>query len=61
MTALVWVATDLRAILAAHVAFQLMDRRRLRATHDVEGDGLVVNWLRAEAPWVSLIVAGILA
>jgi hypothetical protein len=41
MTALVRVASDLRAIFATHVALQLVDRRRLRPTHNVEGDGLV--------------------
>lgn len=30
-----------RAILEAHVALQFMDRRRLRTTHYVEGDGLM--------------------
>jgi hypothetical protein len=41
MAALVGIATDLRAILAAHAALQLMDRRRLRSSHDVQGDGLM--------------------
>ena len=41
MAPLVGIATDLRAILAAHVAFQLMNRRRLRSPHDVERDGLM--------------------
>src|SRR5258708_39189549 len=41
MAPLVGVATDLRAILAAHVSFQFVDRRRLRPAHDVQGDGLV--------------------
>jgi hypothetical protein len=39
--ALVGIATDLRAILAPHVALQLMDRRHLRSPHDVEGNGLM--------------------
>ena len=41
MAALVGIATDLRAILAAHVALQLVDRRRLRPPDDVQGDGLM--------------------
>jgi hypothetical protein len=41
MAALVGIAANLRAIAAAHVAFQFMDRRCLRAPHDVRGDGLV--------------------
>ena len=41
MAALVGIAPDLRAVLAAHVAFQFMDRRCLRSPHDVEGDGLM--------------------
>jgi hypothetical protein len=41
MAALVWIAADLGAILALHVSLQLMDRRRLRSPHDVEGNGLV--------------------
>jgi hypothetical protein len=41
MAPLVRVATDLRALAAAHVAFQFMDRRCLRSPHDVEGHGLM--------------------
>src|SRR6476660_5970747 len=41
MAPLVGIATNLRAILAAHVAFRFMDRRRLRSPHDVERDGLM--------------------
>jgi hypothetical protein len=36
-----FVAPHLRAVLAAHVALQLMNRRALRSPHDVERDGLV--------------------
>jgi hypothetical protein len=36
MTALVWVATNLRAILASHVALQLMDRCHLRPANNVQ-------------------------
>ena len=41
MAPLVGIAPDLRAVLAPHVAFQFMDRRRLRSPHDVERDGLM--------------------
>ena len=41
MTALVGVATDLRAILASHVALQLMDSCRFGPTHDIQRDRLV--------------------
>ena len=35
------IAANLRAVLAAHVAFQFMDRRRLRSPHDAARDGLM--------------------
>src|SRR3984885_4905819 len=38
---LVGVAPQLRAVLAAHVSFQLMDRRVLRPANDVECDRLI--------------------
>jgi hypothetical protein len=38
---LVWIPAHLRAILAAHVPLQLIDRCRLRPPHDVERDGLM--------------------
>jgi hypothetical protein len=41
MTALEGTAPDLRAILAAHVSLELVDRRRLRPAHNVEGDRLM--------------------
>src|SRR5258705_13802879 len=41
MAPLVGIAPDFGALAAAHVAFEFMDRRRLRSPHDVEGDGLV--------------------
>ena len=41
MAALVGIAPDLRALAAAHVAFEFVDRRCLRSAHDVEGNGLV--------------------
>lgn len=36
MAALIWIAPNLRAIHAAHVALQFMDRRRLGSADDVE-------------------------
>jgi hypothetical protein len=47
MAALVRTAANLRAILAAHVPFQLLDRRRLGSAHNVQGDGVV--YIAAEA------------
>jgi hypothetical protein len=41
MAPLVRIAAHLRAILASHIALQLMDRRRLRAPHDIERHRLV--------------------
>jgi hypothetical protein len=41
MTALVGIAADLRAILAAHVAFQFVDGRCFWPADDVQGHGLV--------------------
>jgi hypothetical protein len=41
MAAPVGIAPDFRAVLAAHVAFQFMDRRCLRSPHDVEGNRLM--------------------
>src|SRR5438552_2744095 len=41
MTSLVRIAANLRAVLAPHVAFQFMDWRRLRPTHDIQRDRLV--------------------
>src|SRR6476660_9313212 len=41
MASLVGIASDFGALSAAHVACQLMDRRRLRSPHDVEGNGLM--------------------
>src|SRR5258708_13379690 len=58
MAPLVGVATDLRAILAAHVSFQFVDRRRLRPAHDVQGDGLVS--IATEASDFKNSVAGVL-
>jgi hypothetical protein len=39
--ALVRITPNLRAVLAAHVALQLMDRRCLRSAHDVDGNSLI--------------------
>ena len=41
MAALVGIAPDFGALAAAHVAFEFMDRRRLRSPHDVERNGLM--------------------
>src|SRR6266404_3694296 len=41
MTSLVRIAANLRAVLAPYVAFQFMDRRRLRPTHDIQRDCLM--------------------
>ena len=55
MAPLVRIAGHLRAVLAAHVALKLMDRRRLRAPNDVQGDRLV--GIAAEAPDFKIKVA----
>ena len=41
MAALIGITAHLRAVLAAHITLRLMDRRRLRAAHNVEGNGLM--------------------
>jgi hypothetical protein len=41
MAALVWIAANLRAVLAAYVALQFMDGCRLGPTHDVQRDRLM--------------------
>jgi hypothetical protein len=41
MAPLVGIAANLRAASAPHMAFQFMDRRRLRPPHDVESDRLM--------------------
>jgi hypothetical protein len=41
MAAFERIGPDLRAVLAPHVAFQFMDRRRLRSPHDVQRYGLM--------------------
>src|SRR5262245_21884033 len=41
MTSLIRITPQLRAILAPHVALQLMNRRCLRSPHDVQGDSLI--------------------
>jgi len=41
MATLVRIAAHLRAVLAAHVPFQFVNRRRLRSPHDVEGNRLM--------------------
>jgi hypothetical protein len=41
MAALIGITAQLRAVLASHVALQLMDRRCLRAPPNIEGNGLM--------------------
>src|SRR6202790_3552537 len=41
MAALVRIAANLRAILAAQIAFQFVDRGRLRPADDIQADRLV--------------------
>jgi hypothetical protein len=41
MAALVGIASNLRAVLAAHVTFQFVDGRRLRPAHDIQCHCLV--------------------
>src|SRR5258707_976017 len=41
MAALVRMTPDLRAVFAAHVALEIVDRCCLRPAHDVERDGLM--------------------
>jgi hypothetical protein len=41
MAALIRIAADLRAVLATHVALELVDRSGLRPTHDIKRDRLV--------------------
>jgi hypothetical protein len=48
MAPLVRIAPHLRAVLPPHITFQLVDRRCLRAPHDIERDSLVR--VAAEAP-----------
>jgi hypothetical protein len=57
MAALVWVTTNLRVVLAAHVAHQFMDGRSLRSPHDVQRHGLV--GVAAEASNFEVAVARI--
>ena len=57
MAPLVRIAGHLRAVLASHVALQLMDRRCLRAAHDVERDRLMR--VTAETADLEIDVAGI--
>src|ERR1700736_3555843 len=57
MAPLVRIAAPLRAVLAAHVAFQLMDWRRLWPPHDVERDCLMC--VAAEAFHFEIEVTGV--
>jgi len=49
MASLVRIATYLRAVLAPHIALQLVDQRRLRAPHDIERDGMMGVGVTTEA------------
>ncbi len=51
------IAANFRTVLAAHVPFQLMDRRHLRPSHDIEGYRLV--GIAAEASNLKISVSGI--
>jgi hypothetical protein len=51
------ISSDLRAVLASHVAFELMDGRRLRPPHDLQRHGLMS--VTAEAPDFEVAVPGI--
>jgi hypothetical protein len=57
MAALVGIAPNFRTILASHVAFQLMDRRRLRPPDVIQRDGLMR--VAAEAFDLKIKVTGI--
>ena len=41
MASLVRIAAHFRAVFAPHVALQLVDRRRLRTSHNIESDRLM--------------------
>jgi hypothetical protein len=57
MASLVGIATNPRAILAAHASLQLMYRGRLRPANDVERDGRVC--VAAEAADFEVAITGI--
>ena len=57
MAPLVGIAPNFGTVLAPHVPLQLMDRRRLRSPHDVEGNCLVR--VAAEAADFKIAVTGI--
>ena len=57
MTALVWMAPNLAAILTAQAALQFVDRRRLGSSDYVEGYGLM--GIAAEATNLQIPVTGI--
>jgi hypothetical protein len=57
VTTLVRIAPDLRAVLAAHVPLQFVDRRRLRSTDNVERDRRM--GVAAEAPDLKVAVTGV--
>jgi hypothetical protein len=51
------ISPDLRAILAAHVAFNLVDGRHLRSPHDCQRHGLMS--VTAKAPDFEVAISGI--
>src|SRR4051812_14168926 len=57
MAAFVGISPDLRAILAAHIAFQFMDWRCFRSPHDVEGNSLMR--VAAEAFHFEIAIPGV--
>src|SRR3984885_7516856 len=57
MAALIGIAADLRAILAAHVTFQFVDRRCLRSANNVERHGLM--GVTAEATDLKVEISGV--
>jgi hypothetical protein len=57
MAALIGVAANLRAVLAAHVTFQFMDGRRLWPAHNVQGHRLV--GITTEAADLKIEISGV--
>lgn len=57
VAALERITPDLRAVLAAHVAFQLVDWRRLRPPDDIQRNGLVS--VAAKASDFQVSIAGV--
>src|SRR4051812_17417551 len=57
MTALIGIASNLRAVLTAHIPFQLVDRCRFRPSNHIQRDGLVS--VATEAGDFKIAVTGI--